>query len=112
MVLLPALDGRGPLQFGSLANRVDLCLLEVDLFGALRNLGNKQIICELRRGIPFVEKGGELRLSRVFRERDDQFSRQRFVAGLDPDLPVEAVLSECEMMARSSRSISMKNYRI
>ena len=67
--------------------------------GALRRLELEERVVELRVEAPAADGGRVLRSARLLGIRDQDLPRQALLSGIDPDLPVDGLLGEGEMMA-------------
>ena len=67
---------------------------EIDLADALGRLELKQVVAQFGVHVPAVDEGDVLRLVHLPLEGDHELARQRLVAGVDPDLPVQ---DPCEL---------------
>ena len=79
--------------------RLGVPVQEIDLPHAGRGLELKHLVAQLGVDVPAVHEGGVLRLVCLLLERDHEFTRKRLVARVDPDLPVQILLPEREVMA-------------
>src|SRR5271166_5685809 len=72
---------------------------EIDLADTFRQLELKQIVAQLGVHVPAVDECSILRLVYLPLEGDQELARQRLLAGLDPDLPIQKPLPERQVMA-------------
>src|ERR1039457_3383314 len=79
--------------------RFGMPIQEIDLADTRRRLELKQLGGQFGVHVPAVDEGRVLRLVNLPLESEQKFARQRLVAGVDPDLPVQNLLPKRQVMA-------------
>ena len=77
----------------------------LDLLRALRRLEREEPLGHRGLQVPAPDDGAVLRLARLLHVADHQLAGQRLLAGVDPDLPLDRVLGEREVVAGDARGL-------